>query len=201
MSRLHPLMQPRRKTRSCTHSATLVAVTIRLLLAFVLGGALTLAGAQSITRPSVPDQIQAPAGEEVLLVAHASGSQIYTCDRSADGAYAWKLKAPDAELRDSQGTLIGRHFAGPTWKHNDGSEVTGKMTAKADSPDKDSIPWLLVSATGHSGNGILSQVITIQRIHTKGGQPPASADCNSSKQAADAKSPYTADYYFYAAPK
>jgi Protein of unknown function (DUF3455) len=160
-----------------------------------------LAGAQSITRPSVPDQIQAPAGEEVLLVAHASGSQIYTCDRSTDGAYTWKLKAPDAELRDSQGTLIGRHFAGPTWKHNDGSEVTGKMTAKADSPDKDSIPWLLVSATGHSGNGILSQVTAIQRIHTKGGQPPASADCNSSKQAADAKSPYTADYYFYAAPK
>ena len=158
--------------------------------------------AQSIARPSVPDEIKAPAGEEIVLVAHAAGSQIYTCAAATDGTYAWKLKAPEAELRDSQGTVIGRHFAGPTWQLKDGSEVTGKMTAKADSPgvdssDKDSIPWLLVTATGHSGNGALTRVSTIQRIHTKGGQPPPAADCNASKQGIEAKSAYTADYYFY----
>jgi hypothetical protein len=147
----------------------------------------------------VPDELKAPPGEEVVLIAHASGSQIYTCDASG-GAYAWKLKAPDAELRDSKGNSIGHHFAGPTWKHNDGSEVTGKMTAKVDSPEKDSIAWLLVTATGHSGDGVFGRVTTIQRIHTKGGQPPA-ANCDASTRGTEANSPYTADYYFYSPEK
>ena len=162
-------------------------------------GLIAHASGQDIPRPSVPDQIKAPVGEEVLLVAHASGSQIYTCDLTG-GAYAWKLKAPEAELRDSQGTLIGHHFAGPTWKHNDGSEVVGKAVAKTDSPDPNSIPWLLVTAISHSGSGALTRVTTIQRINTKGGQPPAAAECNPPKQNADAKSAYTADYYFYSPP-
>lgn len=166
-----------------------------MMIAFL--GSIT-ATAQSTSRPSVPDEIKAPSGEEIVLVAHASGSQIYTCTTATDGAYAWKLKAPEAELRDSRGALIGHHSAGPTWKHNDGSEVTGKMAAKSDSPEKDSIPWLLVTATAHSGNGILTRVTTIQRIHTKGGQPPASTDCTAATQGTEAKSPYTADYYFYA---
>jgi hypothetical protein len=171
-----------------------------LLPGLVLMGFVAHASGQDIPRPSVPDQIKAPAGEDVLLVAHASGSQIYTCDLTG-GAYAWKLKAPDAELRDSQGTLIGHHFAGPTWKHNDGSEVVGKAVAKADSPNTNSIPWLLVTAISHSGVGVFTRVTTIQRINTDGGQPPAAADCNASKQNTEAKSAYTADYYFYAPAK
>ena len=175
-------------------------MTIRsLLLMTVLVVLAAWASAQEIPRPSVPDQIKAPANEEVILAAHATGSQIYTCALT-DGAAAWKLKAPDAELRDSQG-IIGHHFAGPTWKHNDGSEVIGKAVAKVDSPDKDSIPWLLLAATGHSGNGALSRVTSIQRIHTKGGNPPAAADCSASKQNVEARSAYTADYYFYAPAK
>jgi hypothetical protein len=38
---------------------------------------------------------------------------------------------------------------------------------------------------------------TIQRIHTHGGQPPPTAECDASKQSAEIKSSYTADYYFY----
>ena len=111
------------------------------------------------------------------------------------------MKAPEAELHDQQGAIIGRHYAGPTWKDNDGSEVTGKAAAKVDSPDPDSIPWLLVNVTGHSGDGVLSRVTSIQRIHTKGGLPPPAADCNTSKQNLEVKSSYTADYYFFAPAK
>lgn len=136
-----------------------------------------------------------------MLVAHAIGSQIYTCEPGTDGKPGWTLKAPEAELRDQQGAIIGRHYAGPTWKHNDGSEVEGKAVARADSPDSDSIPWLLVSATGHSRVGLLSHVTSIQRIHTHGGKPPSGSDCNASKQNSEVKSSYTADYYFYASPK
>jgi hypothetical protein len=175
-------------------------VTKFLLLALSLVGVAGPLRGQEILRPSVPDQIKAPANGDVILVAHATGSQIYTCELRGV-TYGWKLKAPDAELRDSQATIIGHHFAGPTWQHNDGSEVTGKAVAKVDSPQADSIPWLLVTATGHSGNGAFARVTTIQRINTHGGQPPPPADCNASKQNAEAKSAYTADYYFYAPAK
>jgi hypothetical protein len=136
-----------------------------------------------------------------VLQADASGSQIYVCAPGADGKSRWTLKAPEADLRDRKGILIGHHYAGPTWKHNDGSEVTGKLVARVDSPDSDSIPWLLLTVTSHSGDGVLAHVTSIQRIHTKGGQPPPAAGCNGSKQNVEAKSGYTADYYFYAPAK
>jgi hypothetical protein len=176
-------------------------VTTRLLRTVILIGFATQAIGQGVSRPDVPDKIKAPGGEEVVLQAHASGSQIYVCQAEADGKYGWALKAPEAELRDQQGAIIGRHYAGPTWKHNDGSEVTGKAVARVDSPDSDSIPWLLVAVTARSGNGMLSRVTSIQRIHTKGGQPPLPSDCNASKQNVEIKSSYTADYYFYAPAK
>ena len=94
---------------------------------------------QAVSRPEVPDQIKAPAGENVVLQVHASGSQIYVCQAVAGGAFAWTLKAPQADLYDQQGAVIGRHYVGPAWKHKDGSEVTGKALARIDAPDPDSI--------------------------------------------------------------
>ena len=173
----------------------------RSLYTVLLIGVVALANAQGVSAPDVPEKIKAPANEQVVLQAHASGSQIYTCQQGTDGKYGWTLKAPEAELRDQKGAIIGRHYAGPSWKHSDGSEVTGKAAARVDSPDPDSIPWLLVTVTGHSGEGVLSHVTSIQRIHTHGGQPPSATDCTVSKQGGEAKSSYTADYYFYAPVK
>ena len=170
----------------------------------LLGLAATVAmqsAARAAAAPDVPDQIKAPSGEKLVFQAHASGAQIYVCQQGTDGKSQWMLKSPEAQLHDGKGAVIGHHYAGPTWKHNDGSEVTGKASAKVDSPDADSIPWLLVTATGHSGAGVFAQVTSIQRIHTKGGQTPAAASCGSSKLGTEAKIPYTADYYFYAPAK
>ncbi len=89
---------------------------------------LTLANAQAADRPEVPEPIKAPPGEQVVLRAHASGAQVYVCGRGADGKPQWTLKAPQAELWDEKRVVIGRHYAGPSWRHNDGSEVTGKQT-------------------------------------------------------------------------
>lgn len=148
--------------------------------------------------PQIPDAIKAPPGEKLVLKAHATGLQIYTCNMGADGIAQWKLKAPDADLHDKKGAVIGHHFAGPTWKHKDGSEVAGKASAHADSPDADSIAWLLVSATGHSGDGVFAKVSSIQRLNTKGGNPPPASECDASKSGTESKSKYSADYYFYA---
>ena len=169
---------------------------------FVLG--CTLGAAQSAARnepaPDVPDAIQAPAGLEVVVYAHATGSQIYACQAVADGKFSWTLKGPDAELRDRKDKVIGHHSAGPTWKLTDGSEVTGKAVAHVDALDAESIPWLLVNVVSHAGNGLLSSVTTIQRVHTHGGQPPAEG-CDAAHRDAEVKSSYTADYYFYAPAK
>ena len=150
--------------------------------------------------PDVPDAIQAPAGLEVAVYAHATGSQIFTCQSTADGKFTWTLKAPDAELHDRQDKVIGQHSAGPSWKLKDGSEVTGKAAAHVDSLDPDSIPWLLVNVVSHAGTGLLSNVTTIQRVHTHGGKPPAEG-CDATHVNAETKSSYTADYYFYAPAK
>lgn len=150
--------------------------------------------------PDVPDAIQAPAGEEVVLLAHATGSQVYTCQAAADGKFSWTLKGPDAELHDRKDKVIGQHFAGPTWKLKEGSEVTGKAIAHVDSLDAQSVPWLLVKVISHSGNGQLASVTSIQRVHTHGGQPPAEG-CDAAHRDAETKSAYTADYYFYAPAK
>lgn len=162
--------------------------------------AASLAQAQKISPPNVPDAIRRRTDEVVALLAHASGSQIYTCQPGADGRFNWTLKAPDAELKDQNDKVIGSHFAGPAWKLKDGSAVTGKAAAHADSDDPHSIPWLLVDVVDHSGKGLLTNVTTIQRVNTHGGKAPADG-CDEPHRGAEVKSSYTADYYFYAPAK
>ena len=173
------------------------------IVAMVGALALVLTGAarQSVVPPNVPDDLKAPEGEKALMRAHAKGVQIYSCAAGIDGKYSWVLKAPKAELFDEQGKLIGEHFAGPTWKLKDGSEVTGKMLAKHDAPKAGAIPWLLVTVIGHKGSGTLESVRTIQRVNTEGGVADATKVCDAPKNGAESESAYSADYYFYAPGK
>ena len=149
-------------------------------------------------RPEVPKIIEAPAGEEVVLEAHAKGVQIYACQAGADQKPAWVLQAPEADLAGATGKTIVHHSAGPAWKHEDGSEVTGRKATQVDAPKPDAIPWLLLTATGHKGEGILSRVTSIQRIHTKGGLAPSAITCGAARIGTEARSAYEADYIFYA---
>jgi hypothetical protein len=161
-------------------------------------GMLLAAQGQGPARPDVPESLKAPVGEEVILAAHATGVQIYVCQAGAEQKFGWVFKAPEAELTDSTGKKIVLHSAGPTWKHVDGSEVTGKVIAKQDAPKPEAIPWLLLAAASHSGEGILSRVTSIQRIHTQGGLPPSANTCDASANGKESRSAYSADYYFYA---
>jgi len=176
-----------------TRRATRAPAALAVFLAYA-----TAAWAQSGAPPDVPETLKAAPGEHLVLVAHASGAQIYQCGRGADGQAQWSLKGPDAELRDDKGRVIGHHSIGPSWKYSDGSEVTGKAAARLDAPDPAAVPWLRLSAVSHTGNGLLAQVTTIQRLHTKGGQPPPASQCDPTKPSTEVKVPYTADYYFYA---
>jgi hypothetical protein len=128
-----------------------------------------------------------PGTHELLLEAKGEGVQIYTC---TDGK--WALKAPDAKLLDSQGSVIGTHFAGPTWKLNDGSEVKGKAIASQPSPDAGSVPWLLIQAVPDTGSGKFADVNYIRRTETHGGAAPKE-NCTGG----ESRQPYSATYSFY----
>jgi hypothetical protein len=164
--------------------------------------ALLLAGSSVATygagESKVPEAIQVPAGQHLVLEAHARGFQVYACGKSENGQAQWTLKAPDAVLLDSKGQTIGHHFAGPTWKHTDGSEVVGTLVSRMDAPDHRSIAWLLLSAASHSGQGAFSKITSIQRIHTKGGQAPSGESCGATNLGAETRVRYSADYLFYA---
>jgi Protein of unknown function (DUF3455) len=170
----------------------------KLFLAVGAMGAMLAAQGCRISRPDVPDNLKAPAGEEVTLVGHATGVQIYVCQAGADPIFAWVFKAPEADLTDSSGQKIIHHFAGPTWKHIDGSEVVGKVAAKQDAPKPGAIPWLLLTAASHTGQGVLNPVTSIQRIHTEGGVAPNANTCDASANGKESRIAYSADYYFYA---
>jgi hypothetical protein len=144
----------------------------------------------------IPPALQPPVNEKLILQLHGTGDQIYTC-KSESGQFNWTLKAPDAQLLDIKGQPFGKHFAGPTWQSNDGTRITGKLAATLDSPDVESIPWLLLKVVSHTGNGILSRATTIQRLHTQGGKTPADG-CDSDHVSQEVRVAYSADYLFYA---
>jgi hypothetical protein len=178
-------------------SGAIQVTNMQLIAKFhVALAALALIAATPARSQDVPAQLLPPQGEKLVLQAHAKGDQIYAC-RQTGNQYAWTLKEPQAELFDDQNKVVGHHYIGPTWVSRDGSEVVGKVVAKVDSPD--SIPWLLLSAGGHAGKGVLSSVTSIQRLHTKGGKAPASG-CDGAHENKESRVSYTADYFFYAKP-
>jgi Protein of unknown function (DUF3455) len=159
-------------------------------------GALALFFATGATAQQVPQALQAPANERLVLQVRAKGDQIYAC--KVDGPQpGWILKAPDAQLFDKDGKAFGKHFAGPSWEASDGSRVVGKAAANVPSPDADSIPWLLVKVVSHAGEGVLAPVTSIQRINTKGGKAPASG-CDAGHAGQEVRVAYSANYLFFA---
>jgi hypothetical protein len=135
-----------------------------------------------------------PAGNRLASSFDAAGVQIYECSATNTG-FAWIFQAPEATLFNPGGQVAGTHFAGPTWSANDGSTVVGTRVA-AVTVDATAIPWLLLSAASHSGDGRLADVSFIQRLDTVGGLAPATG-CDAGHVGAVARVDYQAKYFFY----
>jgi hypothetical protein len=146
----------------------------------------------------VPANPEPPAGTVLVFELEARGVQIYTCDARADepDAFVWTFRAPEAELFNQHGELVGTHFGGPTWQGNDGSAVIGEVLERADSPEPSAIPWLLLEAKGHVGSGVFATIAYVQRLDTAGGAAP-SEGCDADHAGQEARQAYTAIYAYY----
>jgi hypothetical protein len=166
------------------------------LIAILMG----CAASNIATLPVVPEALKVPSTQVLALEARGSGVQIYECKAGKDDPmrFEWVFKAPEAELFDTAGKRIGRHYAGPTWEANDGSKVEGEVRAQDKGPDPKAIPWLLLTAKSNSGNGVFGQTQSIQRLYTAGGKAPEEG-CNQAQAGKETRVPYKAEYYFYIA--
>jgi hypothetical protein len=138
----------------------------------------------------VPDAIAAP-GETAVVTMHAEGAQVYECKADAGGKLTWQFREPIATLM-LEGKTVGRHYAGPTWEHSDGSAVMAKVAGRAPGVAQQDIPWLKLEVTERRGSGVLKDITTIQRINTQGG----ATDGTCERAGALLSMPYSADYVF-----
>jgi hypothetical protein len=157
-------------------------------LAFLLLSA-ALASARAAETP-LPAAIAAP-GETAVLAVHAEGAQVYECKAGADGKPVWVFREPIATLL-ADGKTVGRHYAGPSWEHTDGSAVVGKAAGNAPGAQPNDIAWLKLDVVSRRGSGVLSEVTTVQRINTRGGKLEGACETAGTYRSA----PYSADYVF-----
>lgn len=139
---------------------------------------------------SLPAAIAVP-GATIVATFHAVGAQVYECKSGSDGKLAWTFREPIATLI-LDGKTVGRHYAGPTWEHMDGSVVVAKGAGSAPGATADDIAWLKLEVLSHRGNGTLDAASAVQRINTSGGVLRGSCDHAGRLMSV----PYSADYVF-----
>ena len=153
------------------------------------------AQALSSCPPPVPAAIAVPAGNRHAFSFDAEGQQVYVCRANASG-HGWVLKEPDADLLNvHSGSLAGHHYLGPTWEALDGSLVQAARVSGT-TVDATAIPWLLLSATTHTGEGRMEHVSFIQRVDTVAGLAP-SGGCDAAHLENVVDVDYTATYHFF----
>ena len=167
----------------------------------VLAAATVAVPCAAQTAPASSPPLSVVGNVQVLTTAQARGVQIYVCTANpANGAgataYSWVFKGPEADLFDSAGKKIGRHYAGPTWESVDGSKVVGKVIDSVKSPGN--VPWLLLAAKSNTGSGVFGSVTYIERVLTEGGLAP-STGADAAHVGQEIRVPYTATYVFYGA--
>ncbi len=138
----------------------------------------------------MPAAIAAPDATPIVTL-HAVGAQVYQCKAGSDGKLAWAFREPIATLI-ADGQTVGRHYAGPTWEHNDGSAVTGKVVAHAPGATPNDVAWLKLEVVGRRGSGTLSAASIVQRTNTSGGALSGACDAAGALRSV----PYSADYVF-----
>ena len=143
--------------------------------------------------PDLPAEI-APGDLKSYLSVPAKGVQIYVCSKT-DNGFAWSFKAPEAELFDTAGARLGKHYAGPSWEGLDGGKVVGAVKTSVKAPAANAIAWLRLDIKAREGTGAFTQAAGILRVATEGGTAP-STGCDEVRAGSELRVPYTAAYLF-----
>jgi hypothetical protein len=186
-----------RLTRLCRAVGVGLAVTTATL-------AMTQMANAAPAPPTGPASLAPPPGNEMFLVAHGKGVQIYKCQSGTNGTFSWAFVEPRATLTTDNGQVI-THTQGPTWTAVDGSTVKATATLK-DPTDFDPATAkdiqqlrLDVPLNGATGGGLLGATTFIQRLNTQGGTQPPTAECKAQTAGKVKEVPYQADYVFFKA--
>jgi len=139
----------------------------------LLGVVLALSGLALADSVLAEEFLSFPEKSSIVLAAVADGVQIYESKPNPAGGFQWSLKAPEAELKNLSGEVLGKHGAGPSWTLNDGSSIVGSVPALKNLAAPKSIPWLLIAVKSRSGSGILDKVDYVMRVATEDGAAPA----------------------------
>lgn len=142
--------------------------------------------------PPACSELNVPAGNRLAFRTYAVGVQIYRWNGTS-----WTFVAPEANLYASRNFRgqVGTHYAGPTWESNSGSNVVARRVTGC-SVDSTAIDWLLLEAVTSEGPGIFNRTTFIQRVNTVAGRAPGTPGAFIG---AEARVPYTTEYYFYRA--
>ena len=168
-------------------------------LALVLFSGYAAALEPSSSSASVAQKLKVRADESLAMIVPAKGVQIYECRASKQAlGYEWAFVGPEADLFDTNGMKIGRHYSGPSWESFDGSKIVGSVMQSAAAPEEGAIAWLLLGAKSVGPEGAFSDVSSVRRVHTTGGMAPDNG-CSGAAAGTRARVPYTADYYFFTA--
>jgi len=206
MNNCNPMENPTRRSRLIAY-ATAFAVTFAISLP-------QPARAAAVTPPKVLPELRVPPGNVAFLEGHGVGTQNYICLPSGTSTtgFDWSLFTPEATLFNDDGKQITTHFFGPNpaekglirvaFQHSrDTSTVWAKLFHAPVPVTPNAIPWLVLEMTGVQAGATgdtLTATTFIQRVNTKGGVAPPSADCSSLENVgAKAFVAYTADYFFY----
>src|SRR5262245_39600527 len=96
-------------------SVVLVRVAALIMVAGFTGSAFAQ---RTPASEQIPANLAPPACSVLVFELGARGVQIYTCAAKPDDAtaFVWTFKAPEADLFNRRGEVVGYHFAGPTWQ-------------------------------------------------------------------------------------
>ena len=124
--------------------------------------------------PPMPPNLEAPAGNKLYLIGHATGMQQYMC-LFTGSAFSWAFFGPQATV-----TVTDTQYVAPG-----------------------AIPWLLLQVVGAqpgpTGGEKLTRTTYIQRLNTAGGVAPSTGCAGQADIGKKALVPYTTDYWFYKA--
>ena len=150
----------------------------------------------------IPDDLNVPTGNKLLMQTFARGVQIYEVKRSATdpNAFSWVNIAPFATLyaRPEFVDAVIDHFAGPSWEFIKGPHKGERVVAtkvQGVTQNLTAIQWLLLKAVD-SLSSPDNKVTFVQRICTQGGLAPTTVADEAHLGQLDSI-PYTASYLLY----